>query len=199
VRFPMMLSDELGQIEKCPLAEEHPKIFNMQLMQAYKYNSLPLSSRANNKEFSSTQFLLRNYTDLRWDKRIVIPHIEALPRYTEVSLQITTKASAVPCQTWDWDLKVHPKGYSQSAEDFRCYLSSSLILDQCRAVEFLFSIVDDKKILRSVVGKRNFNKTRYSADLETEKKICIEEICSRDSSLTCDDSLIIQLTLRPIE
>lgn len=66
----------------------------------------------------------------------------------------------MPPQSWDWELKVHPKGFSSNSEDFRIILVSNVILDQTRAVEYLLAIVDDKKILRSVAGKKIFSKTR---------------------------------------
>lgn len=96
-------------------------------------------------------------------------------------------------------LKVHPKGFSQSCDEFRVILSSNLLLDQMRPVEYLLSVVDDKRIQRSVAGKKNFNKTRYSADLEMEKKLTVEELLVVDSSLLVDDTLCMQLTLRPID
>lgn len=59
IRFPLMTPDELTLVERCPLVEKCPKIFNPQLLLAYKFNSLPLSTRAGAKEFSGSQFLLR--------------------------------------------------------------------------------------------------------------------------------------------
>jgi hypothetical protein len=199
IRFPLMTADELYQVERSPLVEQHPKLFGQQLLLAYKYTALPLGSRVGCREFSGIQFLLRNYTELRWDKRIIITDIYGIPRYTEVVLKITTKASAMPPQTWDWELKIHPKGFSSSCEDFRTILVSNVILDQTRAVEYLLSVVDDKKIIRSVAGKKIFSKTRYSADLEMEKKVSVDEITSDSSPLLVNNNLYLQLTLRPID
>jgi hypothetical protein len=158
-------------------------------------------------------------------------------------LQLTTRASMVPPQPWDWELKVHPRGFSASSDEFRCVLSSNVILDQTRAVEYLLSIVDDKKVLRSASGKKCFSKTRYrlwvprrrpsssahvlpslrhryspsassilavddarhiprcryTADLETEKRIVLEEILADNSPLIVNNCLYLQLTLKPVE
>lgn len=211
---------------------EHDVTWQPHIMLAYKFNALPLASRVGCREFAGMQFLLRNYSDLRWDKRILIPDVSSMLRYTEYTLkvrlpmmvtvaivmvvvQLTTRASAIPPQNWDWELKVHPKGFSSSQEDFRCILSSNVILDQTRSVEYLLSIVSDTSILRSVAGKKSFSKTRYrflilhlhpphpislafSADLEMEKRVGLEELCSADSPLLTGDTLMLQLTLKPI-
>lgn len=83
-----MSPEELYQLEKITLVEQYPKLFGPQLMLAYKYQSLPLASKGGCREFSGTQFLLRNYTELRWDKRLVIDDVSNIPKYTEVSLKV---------------------------------------------------------------------------------------------------------------
>ncbi|VDO92400.1 unnamed protein product [Soboliphyme baturini] len=217
IRFPMMTADELCQVEKCPIVEQYPKLFQPFLYTAYKFRSLPLSSRMNCREFTGSQFLLRNYSGLRWDKRLVIQDFSSIARYTEISLkvrpflrdedvryaarfaQINTCGSTIPPQPWDWELKLHPKGFSGNCDEFRCFLVSNVILDQTRAVEYLLSIVDDKKVLRSVTGKKVFSKSRYGSDLEMEKKVSLDEIFMENSPLLINDSMILQFTLRPIE
>jgi len=172
-----MTADELFQVEHNSVLEQYQKMFAPQLLLAYKYQALPLTSRASCREFGGSQFLLRNYSELRWDKRVCVADISKLPKYTEVTekvgpivaapcspsssrAQLTTKASAMPPQTWDWELKVYPKGFGGSGDEIRAVLVSNAILDQTRAVEFLLSIVDDKRIVRSVAGKKTFSKTR---------------------------------------
>uniref|UniRef100_A0A915IQU8 BTB domain-containing protein n=1 Tax=Romanomermis culicivorax TaxID=13658 RepID=A0A915IQU8_ROMCU len=183
-QFPLMVPDELFQVERHQVVEQFPKIFSNLLLSAYKYQALPLTSRSGCREFSGSQFLLRNYTEVRWDKRICIPDFGGIPKFTEISEKILTKASATPApQTWDWELKIHPKGYSGNENDFRVVLISNAILDQSRAVEYLLSIVDDKKIIRSVAGSKTFSKTRYNADFEMEKKVTVEEVVEENSPL----------------
>lgn len=88
-RFPLMTADELYQLERCALVEQHPKLFQPHLMLAYKYQALPLSSRANSREFVGSQFLLRNYTELRWDKRLIILDVPGMLRYSEATIKVT--------------------------------------------------------------------------------------------------------------
>lgn len=49
---------------------------------------------------------------------------------------------------------------SNSHDELRMYLVSDDI-DQPRSIEYLVSIVDDRKVIRSLAGKKNFTKTRY--------------------------------------
>lgn len=52
---------------------------------------------------TSLPVIFRNYAELRWDKRLTITNFSNVPRYAEVSLRVTTRASAVPFQNWDWE------------------------------------------------------------------------------------------------
>uniref|UniRef100_A0A183EIA5 Glyco_transf_64 domain-containing protein n=1 Tax=Gongylonema pulchrum TaxID=637853 RepID=A0A183EIA5_9BILA len=72
IKFPFMTADELTMVERSPLVESHPKLFHPQILLAYKFQALPLASRASCKEFAGPQFILRNYTDVRWDRRITV-------------------------------------------------------------------------------------------------------------------------------
>jgi hypothetical protein len=78
-----MTANELSILERSPIVESHPKLFHPQILLAYKFQALSLESRAmcksvfsrmgdNFREFTGTQFLLRNYSDIRWDKRITV-------------------------------------------------------------------------------------------------------------------------------
>lgn len=44
-----MTADELTQVERSPFVESHPKLFHPQILLAYKFQALPLASRANCK------------------------------------------------------------------------------------------------------------------------------------------------------
>lgn len=83
-----MSPEELYQLEKVPFVEQYPKLFAPQLMLAYKYQSLPLASKVGSREFNGSQFMLRNYTELRWDKRLVLDDISGIPKFTEVTLKV---------------------------------------------------------------------------------------------------------------
>ncbi|KHJ84343.1 BTB And Kelch, partial [Oesophagostomum dentatum] len=88
IRFPFMTADELTHVERSQFAESYPKLFHPQILLAYKFQALPLCSRVNCKEFSTTQFLLRNYTDTRWDKRISISNEQLYQRGVDHSFQV---------------------------------------------------------------------------------------------------------------
>lgn len=199
IRFPMMQPDQLHELESYKLVEQFPGLFLPHLMQAYKYNSLSLASRTTIKEFNASTFLLRNYSELRWDKRLVVRNYSQCQKCCEVSLRFSTRSSSFPSQTWEWELKVYPKGFSSTSEDLRCILYSNLILDQPRPVEYLLSVVDEENLLCSVSGKRNFSKKRYTTDTEIEKKITVADLCMPNTPYLVRDNLIFQIALRPVE
>lgn len=199
IRFPMMTPEQLTEMENLDIVLKNKNLFQKHFMTAYKYHALPLTQRALVKEFHGPCFLLRNYTDLRWDKRFVIPMFSAIPRGAEVSFRFTTRSSTFPPQTWEWELKVYPKGYSSTAEDFRCVIYSNLILDQPRPVEYLLSVVSKSELIHTVSGKKNFSKTRYTADTEMDKKITVVELNELNSPLLVDNTLVLQITLKPVE
>ncbi|KAK6019942.1 hypothetical protein OSTOST_14409, partial [Ostertagia ostertagi] len=120
-------------------------------------------------EFSTTQFLLRNYTDTRWDKRISISNEQLYQRGVDHSFQIRTRSCTFPLQTWQWTLKLGGSSYSNSVDDvLKAYLISEDI-DQPRSIEYMLSIVDEKRVLRSFSSKKNFTKTRYSSELDIDR------------------------------
>jgi hypothetical protein len=200
VRFPMMTPDELCELEKHVYTSTYPHLFQPFITQAYKHHALSLTSRALQKEeFNSSQFLLRNYKSLRWDKRLVIYSYSHCNRSSEVALRFNTRSSSFPPQTWEWELKVYPKGISNNNEDFRCILYCNLVLDQVRPVEFLLSVVDTNRVLSTVCGKKNFTKNRYTADTEIDKKITVSDLSSDSNPYLVNDNLILQITLKPVE
>ena len=201
IRLPMMTPDQLCDLEGSEIFQHHRDLFQKHLMTAYKYHALSLTQRAIVKEFKGPSFLLRNYIDLRWDKRFVIPSYTTWPKCAEVSFRFTTRSSTYPPQTWEWELKVYPKGYTSTtaADDFRCIIYSNLILDQPRPVEYMLSIVDRKDLIHTVSGKKNFSKTRYTADTEMEKKVTVAELSIPKSPLLVEDMLILQICLKPVE
>ncbi|KAL1245803.1 BTB/POZ domain-containing protein [Trichinella spiralis] len=119
----------------------------------------------------------------------VIADFSSLPRYSEISFKANTCGSTLPPQPWDWELKLHPKGVSGNCDEFKCVLVSSVMLDQSRAVEYMLSIVNDKMILRSIVGKKIFSKSRYGSDLELEKRVAVDEVLMENSPLLINDTM----------
>lgn len=198
IRFPMMAPQQLCDIEKSDIVHKHPDVFQKPFLLAYKFHALTLTGRAQEKCFTSSVCLLRNYTDLRWDKRFVIQY-PSCQRYNEISERFSTRASSLPAQVWDWELKVFPKGFSSNADDFRCILYSNLILDQPRPIEYLLSIVGKDEIIHSVYGKKSFSKTRYTADTEMDKKVSVAELADSNSPYLVDDKLILQISLKPVD
>lgn len=198
IRFPMMAPQQLCEIERSEIVQKHPDIFQKPFLLAYKYHALTLTGRAHEKCFISSPCLLRNYSDLRWDKRFVI-HYPSCQKYNEMSERFSTRASSLPVQVWDWELKVFPKGFSSNADDFRCILYSNLILDQPRPIEYLLSIVGKDEIIHSVYGRKSFSKTRYTADTEMDKKVSVGELAQPNSPYLVDEKLILQISLKPVD
>ncbi|XP_077998420.1 BTB/POZ domain-containing protein 17-like [Glandiceps talaboti] len=198
IRFPMMTANQLCEVEKSSLTDQYPGLFNPYLMTSYKYHALSLESRGAMKEFTTSNFLLRNYTEIRWDKRIIISSFSQFSRCSELMRRFSTRSSTFPITSWDWELKIHPKGFSTSMDDFRVILYSNLILDQPRPIEFMLSIVDSNRLLKCVTGKKNFSKTRYTADTEIDKKVSGQDLAC-DSDMLVNDNLILQIVLKPVE
>lgn len=117
----------------------------------------------------------------------------------EKGIRFSTRALSLPSQAWDWELKIYPKGVSLTSEDVKVVLYSNLILDQPRPIEYLLCLVSNEDVIHSVCGKKNFSKTRYSIDTELDKKVSLVDLLQPDSPLLVDDSLILQISLRPAE
>jgi len=84
IRFPMMTADQLCELERSAIVERFSSLFATHIHRAYKYHSLSLAARATMREFSGPTFLLRNYTETRWDKRLVIHNYSSYSRCSEV-------------------------------------------------------------------------------------------------------------------
>ncbi|WAR19664.1 BTBDH-like protein [Mya arenaria] len=199
IRFPMLTAEQIYEVENCKLAQNFPSLLQKYLMSAYKYHALPLSMRACVREFNGASFLLRNYSDLRWDCRFKVQNYSQCSKGEEKGIRFSTRASSYPSQTWDWELKIYPKGISSTSDDFKVVLYSNLILDQPRPMEYLLSLVSKDEVIHSVCGKKNFSKTRYMIDTELDKKVSLADLAQSDSPLLVDDCLILQITLKPAE
>lgn len=109
VRFAMMTPEQLTALEETKVVAENLALFAPYLLRAYRYHSLPLATRLQAKDFPTT-CMLRNYTATRWDKRLVVASLAQVQKCSEVGLRFTTRASSFPAQTWEWELKLYPKG-----------------------------------------------------------------------------------------
>jgi hypothetical protein len=89
IRFAMMSANQLCDLERQPIVERFPGLFAPYINKAYKYLSLSLAARtANAAEFPGPGFLLRNYTETRWDKRLVLTNYASYQRCSEVCFHI---------------------------------------------------------------------------------------------------------------
>jgi len=84
IRFAMMTADQLCELERSPIVERFSPLLAAHIHRAYKYHSLSLTARAAMREFAGPTFLLRNYTETRWDKRLVIHNYSTYSRCSEV-------------------------------------------------------------------------------------------------------------------
>ncbi|CAI4231680.1 unnamed protein product [Auanema sp. JU1783] len=198
IRFAFMTADELSQVERSPVAENYPKLFHPIILLAYKWQALPLSSRASQKEFSSNHFVLRKYTDTRWDKLLSVSIQQLYVNGIDHAFIFSTRSCTFPLQTWKWTVKICGSSYNPQDNAFQAFLVAEDI-DSPRSVEYMISLVDEKKVLKSCVGKKNFTKTRYSAEIDFDKRVEIGDLLAEDSSYVVDGKLHLQLVIKPIE
>ncbi|VDM97047.1 unnamed protein product [Thelazia callipaeda] len=199
IKFSFMTAEELILVERSPLVESHQELFQPQILLAYKFQALSLASRANCKEFSGSQFILRNYTDVRWDKRVTIPVSDLVyEKVTSYIYNLTTRSSTYPMTPWNWKLKMGSQLLMNSRDKVRIYLIADDI-DQPRCIEYLIQIINDKQVLRSFTCKKNFSKARYSTDIEIQKELDLIELLGDNSLLVVNNELHLQITLRPID
>ncbi|KAK3799272.1 hypothetical protein RRG08_054398 [Elysia crispata] len=224
IRLPMMTPDELAQFETHPLVEQHRILFQKPLLHAYKYHALPLHARARSKDFTGRACVLRNYTSLRWDKRIVVPRLQSVNKGSEVGVRFSTRSCSLPSQIWEWELKIHPRGWSGGGggagamsiggggsgsagadDNVRIVLHASAVLEQPRAIYYHLALVDARGSLQhTVCGQKCFHKARYACDTEMDKKVTASELLPPQGSniepqLLVDGALLLQISLRPAD
>ncbi|GFO20495.1 BTB/POZ domain-containing protein 17 [Plakobranchus ocellatus] len=225
MRLPMMTPEQICQFETHTLVEQHRHLCQRHLLHAYKYHALPLHARTRSKEFTGKSCVLRNYTALRWDKRIVIPRLHTVNKGSEVGVRFSTRSCSLPTQTWEWELKVHPRGWSGGGagsagviaiggggsggagtdDNVRIVLHASAVLEQPRAICYHLALVDSRGALQhTVTGHKCFHKARYACDTEMDKKVTASELLpppgsNMESQLLVDGALILQITLKPAD
>ncbi|GMT14567.1 hypothetical protein PFISCL1PPCAC_5864, partial [Pristionchus fissidentatus] len=179
-------------------AKTHPKIFLPLIGQAYKTHAVPLAIRA--RDCTGLSSLLRRYSEVRWDRRIELRR-EQLERGLDHEFKISSRSPTIPVHSWSWTLRLSTQGSFSSTptteDSLRIFLNAESI-DHPRHVEFLVSFVDDRQILKSIVGKNQFTKSRYGCELEMGENISIRELVSDSSKLLNDGELHIQITIRPL-
>lgn len=201
IRFPFMSADELAEVESSSFAQHHPKLFMPYTHLAFKFISMPLSSRAKCKDFVTTQFLLRKYTDTRWDERIVIHNERLYRRHEEHIFPVETRSSSLALQSWHWTLnfQVMQTTYTPPAEEQLKITLTGVDVDHTnRSVEYLLMICSDKKVLRTIFGTKTFTKTRYQADMELDNVLTANDIFAENSQLLTSGNLNLQIIIRPI-
>ncbi|CAD5216932.1 unnamed protein product [Bursaphelenchus xylophilus] len=204
IRFPFMSAEELAEVEISDEFKKFEDFLRPLTHQAFKYISMPLSSRACCEDFNGLQYVLREYKDNRWDKRILIDGdqlCQALQNRNEFHANFTTKASTYPRTHWEWQLTL------RAAPSTSSYLGASrelsvdlcaLDMDQQRAVEFMLMVTDDQQILRTFVNKRTFTKSRSNFAFELDNRLTLAELTCPEGILLSRGKLNLQLMFRPI-
>ncbi|KAI6180805.1 BTB domain-containing protein [Aphelenchoides besseyi] len=202
IRFPYMTADELSEVETSGLAQQNPSVFSPLTHLAFKFISMTLSSRASSSEFNGLQFLVRDYTDIRWDKRIKIAITDLQNKHQDH--RIITRASTFPLTQWEWELifarnlNLATPYSSPNTRELSIELKA-VDLDQSRSVEYLFMCTNDKEVKRKFAGKKTFTKSRTTTSLELENRLTLNELLGvEDSDLILNGELNLQLVLRPI-
>ncbi|KAI6183333.1 BTB domain-containing protein [Aphelenchoides bicaudatus] len=207
IRFPYMTADELTEVENSSIAKEHPDIISPITHIAFKYISMPLTSRAKSSEFNGIQFLVRNFTDNRWDKRLTIPAEQLQLKPAEHRFSISTRSSTFPLSMWDWELIFTRNGgtsaYSMNSTRPQDELSielKSVDLDQQRSIEFMLSICNDTQLLLTFNGRKCFTKSRTTELIELDNRLTLKNLFETDRNLSLlhNGELNMQLVLRPI-
>ncbi|KIH54812.1 hypothetical protein ANCDUO_15039 [Ancylostoma duodenale] len=99
------------------------------------------------------------------------------------STAIRTRSCTFPLQTWQWTLKLAGSSYSNAVDDvLKAYLISEDI-DQPRSIEYMLSIVDEKRVLRSWSSKKNFTKTSIFPSKMREPECTLRAQTARDMHL----------------
>ncbi|PAV89597.1 hypothetical protein WR25_19642 isoform B [Diploscapter pachys] len=199
IRFAYMTADDLSKVENSQLAESQAKLFHPLILLSYKFQALSLKSRVESKEFITQQFLLRNYCDIRWDKRFAIDSSIVVAN-VETAFQFITRSCAFPASDWSWTLKVQPwrSNDPASSSQLRFSLAADNI-DQNRSIEYMLSFVDEKKVIRSIWGRHTFSKSRYSIEIEMDNKIELSCLQDEDSPYISFNNLNLQLHIKLID
>ncbi|KAF8362414.1 hypothetical protein PRIPAC_89337 [Pristionchus pacificus] len=198
IRFSMLSPQEISIVEDSILAKTHGKILEPLIGKAYKAHAVALTTKA--RDCTDLSSLLRDYSDLRWDRRFVLKR-DQLERGLDHEFKMTTRSPTIPIYSWSWTLRLSTQGSfsstSPTEDSLRIFLNGESI-DHPRHVEFLVSFVDDRKVIKSIVGKNQFTKSRYSCELEMGEKISIRELATSSSKLLNEGELHIQITIRPL-
>uniref|UniRef100_A0A915E901 BACK domain-containing protein n=1 Tax=Ditylenchus dipsaci TaxID=166011 RepID=A0A915E901_9BILA len=206
VRFPFMSADELSLVESSPTAIQHSKAFMAHTHLAYKFISMPLSSRSANFKYGfwlnqriclpldmagdclecrihRHQFLARNYTDVRWDKRFTVTNEQLYERNQDHIFNFTTKSSIISLPHWDWLLNFHVGLTPATGEELRIVLTGLDIDHSGRSIEYLLMITTEVRVLKMISGTKLFSKARYSAELELQNKLEVNDILAENAPL----------------
>uniref|UniRef100_A0A1I8B414 BTB domain-containing protein n=1 Tax=Meloidogyne hapla TaxID=6305 RepID=A0A1I8B414_MELHA len=159
---------------------------------------LPYISTSN--DTNGTQFLLRNYTDIQWDKRMYITSEQLRLRNHDHSFKIFTKSSSLTLPRWEWKLDFQiVQNLSSVNDELRVMLTAVDVDHTGRSVEYMLMICSERKVLKTITGQKLFTKSRYSAELDIRGKLEASELLDTNSALVRGDkSLQLQLLLRPI-
>uniref|UniRef100_A0A914GRL0 BTB domain-containing protein n=1 Tax=Globodera rostochiensis TaxID=31243 RepID=A0A914GRL0_GLORO len=202
IRFPFMSTEELLQIEDSKLAKtpQLSKLFTQHTHLAFKFISLPLASRTKLiNETNGPQFLLRNYTEVQWDKRMCLTAEQLYLRNQDHSFKVTTKSSSLTLPSWEWKLDFQvAQNLATVSDELRLQLTAVDVDHSCRSVEYMLMLCGQKRVLRTVTGTKLFTKSRFSAELDLRGKVEASELFMESSPLLTDGDLHLQLILRPI-
>jgi len=199
IRFPFMSAVELGLVENSTTALQHPKLLQSQTHLAYKFISLPLSNRTDNRDFMGQQFVLRNYTDIRWERRFTFTSEQLYERNHDHTFNFSTKSNTFTLPSWEWSLSFQiSQSISNTEDELRVVLTAIDVDLSSRSLEYLLMIHDETKVIRTIFGTKMFTKSRYNAELDLQNRLKVQEIFSENSPLLVNRNLNLQLILRPI-
>uniref|UniRef100_A0A915LFQ0 BTB domain-containing protein n=2 Tax=Meloidogyne TaxID=189290 RepID=A0A915LFQ0_MELJA len=206
IRFPFMTAEQLYaiEVEEPLIVKLHEKLFRPYTHLAFKFISLPLASRVKlintSNDTNGTQFLLRNYTDIQWDKKMYITSEQLRLKNHDHTFKIFTKSSSLTLPRWEWKLDFQiVQNLSCVNDELRVTLTAVDVDHTGRSVEYMLMICSERKVLRTITDKKFFSKSRYSQELDIRGKLEANELLDTNSALLRNDkALQLQLLLRPI-
>ncbi|ELT98242.1 hypothetical protein CAPTEDRAFT_109285, partial [Capitella teleta] len=115
IRFPMMSPQQLGQLNKTPIAEEFEEFFIDKVLHALTFHACSFHEKQTIASISqeSLDFQPRNYTNDQWSTSLTIDNFLSLPVHDVRPLLFSTPLSAAQADEqscWEWNVDVYPKG-----------------------------------------------------------------------------------------
>ncbi|XP_078593670.1 BTB/POZ domain-containing protein 17-like isoform X1 [Branchiostoma floridae x Branchiostoma japonicum] len=215
IRFPMMTPQQLLQLESTQFAQQYPDLYTNEISEAFRYHALPRSDRPHN-QLQHIKYGCRNYTDNQFSAGLVTEDYSSMPTCELRTLEFETKKSNsnADVDKWGWVVEFYPKGVRWEG----CYMHSWVRMQfvepkescevrfilrstdtETRNVEIAILICGHQRGVEYVeqVVQRRFLFNAENRIMLLNNIIPIQELSSPDSHYLVNDSLKLQIVLKP--